>query len=105
MNWSSLFAISRSHSSVPSDPENEGIWADIGDVETDIIVIAVVSSVLLLFSVQSQFKIALISSRFYAWYPEIYGDSWLMFLLECWFSLSLYIDLYKCNSPLSVSFK
>uniref|UniRef100_A0A7S4U7A8 Uncharacterized protein n=1 Tax=Paramoeba aestuarina TaxID=180227 RepID=A0A7S4U7A8_9EUKA len=80
------------------NPDPDGVWADISDVEVNIVVIAVVSSFLLIFSVRDQFRTALISSRFYAWYPEIYGDSWFMFLLESWSNMGLSLYLFFLNA-------
>ena len=64
------------------DDTNTTVWQDVADVDLNIMIIGIASSILLLFSVRDQFRGALISSRFYAWYPEIYGSYWFIFLLE-----------------------
>jgi hypothetical protein len=76
----------------------QGVYGDIADSPIDIRIIAVASSILLLFSVRDQFRVALISSRFYAWYPEIYGDYWFMFLLEAWSNMGLSLYLFYLNA-------
>mmetsp|Transcript_32162 Transcript_32162/g.44081 ORF Transcript_32162/g.44081 Transcript_32162/m.44081 type:complete len:336 (+) Transcript_32162:16-1023(+) len=74
------------------------IWQDAKEADLYIILITIASSVLILFSIRDEFRSALVSSRFFSWYPELYGSYWLMFLLEAWSSFGLSLYLFVLNA-------